>query len=93
MTAARRELSELEQTDLNAKLVFLAAHLKEEPEVSIEYFVPDERKAGGSYQAIVGAVRRISLPEHLMIMSSEETIRINDIVGITGAVFEEMQKE
>ena len=93
LTAARRELSELEQTDLNAKLVFLAAHLKEEPEVSIEYFVPDERKAGGSYQAIVGAVRRISLPEHLMIMSSEETIRINDIVGITGAVFEEMQKE
>lgn len=93
LTAERRELSELEQTDLNKKVAFLIAHLKELPEVSIEYYVPDERKSGGSYQAIVGAVKRISLPEHLMIMSSGETIRLDDIVGITVAVYDGMQKE
>ena len=31
------------------------------PEVAIEYFVPDERKAGGAYVTMTGVVRNISV--------------------------------
>ena len=48
LTAERRELDAQEAAELNRRLTDLAARLKDRPEVTIEYFVPDERKAGGA---------------------------------------------
>lgn len=90
LTEARRELSELEQTDLNEKLAFLAGHLKDKPEVSIEYFIADERKSGGAYQIVIGSVKRISLPERIITLSDGASIRMDDIVSITGNLFDSM---
>ena len=37
----------------------IVSMLPEHPSVTIEYFVPDEHKAGGSYQSYTGNVKRI----------------------------------
>ena len=45
---------------------FLLSKLSEQPHVTIEYFVPDEHKEGGSYQTYTGNVKRIDEYEQTM---------------------------
>lgn len=90
LTDEKRELCETEQTELNKRLIFLSARLKEQPEISIEYFVPDTRKVGGSYKLKIGVVRKITLPERILTMSDGETFSLDDIVAIGGSIFDSM---
>ena len=43
----------------NRKMELIVSMLPEHPSVTIEYFVPDRHKAGGSYQSYTGNVKRI----------------------------------
>lgn len=82
LTEQRRELSAQELAELNQRLCFLAEHLKDQPEVSIEYFVPDERKSGGTYQTVFGRVKKISETERLVTLQDGKVIPMDDIVGL-----------
>ena len=81
-TTERRELDAQEAAALNRRLTDLAARLKDRPEVTIEYFVPDERKAGGAYVTVTGRVRNISVPERLLVMEDETVIPLEDVVSV-----------
>ena len=48
LTESRPELDEQEQRIINEQLAFIVEYIKEDPEVSIKYFVPDKRKSGGA---------------------------------------------
>ena len=89
LTEPKRELSEHEQAKLNLRLNILASKLKENPEIRIEYFVPDEQKSGGAYVIISGTVVKLSLSARTIIMEDGSVIRIDDIAEITGAIFDE----
>ena len=52
------------------------------PEVAIEYFVPDERKADGAYVTMTGRVRHISVPEKTLVMEDGAVILLDDIASI-----------
>lgn len=82
LTEEKRELSTTEQVELNQQLCFLSEHPTEQPEISVKYFVPDERKSGGVYQTVVGKVRKIFVPERIIKMSCGESIRMDDIISI-----------
>ena len=58
LTAERRDLDAQEAEELNRRLTELAARLPERPEVTVEYFVPDDRKAGGAYVTVTDRVRQ-----------------------------------
>ena len=51
------ELTEDETLELNANLNLLLDSLDEQPQISVTYFVPDEKKSGGKYVEKVGVVR------------------------------------
>ena len=93
LTEEKRELSATEQAELNQRLIFLSGHLQDEPEVSIEYFVPDERKAGGAYRTVSGKVKKISVPERLVVLHDGMKIPLGDIVSLTGTLFDGMRQE
>ena len=82
LTAERRELDPQEAAELNCRLTELAARLKDRPEVTIEYFVPDERKAGGAYVSVTGVVRNISIAERIVALVNGDVIPIDDIVSL-----------
>ena len=82
LTAERRELDAQEAAELNRRLTDLAARLKDRPEVTIEYFVPDERKAGGAYVTVTGVVRNISVSERLLVMEDGTVISMEDVASI-----------
>ena len=52
-------LSESGNEEMNRKMDWIVSLLPEHPSVTIEYFVPDEHKEGGSYQNYTGNVKRI----------------------------------
>ena len=87
LTAERRELDAQEAEELNSRLTELAARLPDHPEVTVEYFVPDDRKAGGAYVTVTGRVRHISVPERTLVMEDGTEIPLEDIVSMTGEIF------
>ena len=84
LAAERRELDAQEAAELNRSLAELAARLKDRPEVTIEYFVPDGRKSGGAYVTVNGRVRHISVPEKTLVMEDGTVIPMDDVTALTG---------
>lgn len=82
LSVERRELDAQEAEELNRRLVALIARLSERPEVTIEYFVPDERKAGGAYVTVTGVVRHIPIAERVLVMEDETAIPLEDIDSV-----------
>jgi hypothetical protein len=58
-------------------------HPQEERKVTITYFVPDERKAGGSYPSIKGILHKINEYERMLIMKDGMMIPIDRIKDIS----------
>lgn len=71
----------------NEKLQIINEHLKEHPNVSITYFKPDEKKAGGSYVTLTERVKKIDQYEHTIVMANEVRILIEDILDMQGEIF------
>lgn len=82
LTTERRELDAQEAAELNRRLTDLAARLKDRPEVTIEYFVPDNRKAGGAHVTVAGRVRNISVAERLLVMEDGTAIPMEDVASV-----------
>ena len=82
LTAEKRELDAQEAEELNRRLASPIAHLPDRPEATIEYFVPDDRKAGGAYVSVTGRVRHISVPERTLVMEDGTVILIDDIAAL-----------
>ena len=83
LTESRPELDEQEQRAINEKLSFIAAHLKEQPIVRIQYFVPDERKSGGAIVEVSGIVKKISDADATITLTDGCKIRLSDIVDLS----------
>lgn len=83
LTASRITLDESEIARVDAALQRLRELLPQAPAVSITYFVPDERKAGGSYQTVTGTVRRIDTVNGVLLLTDRREIPIADIFDIS----------
>ena len=77
------DLGESDNEELNRKMELLLSKLSEQPNVTIEYFVPDEHKEGGSYQSYTGHVKRIDEYEQTMVMTDGKKIFLRMITNIT----------
>lgn len=88
LTEQKIEQSEDMISLLNEKLQMVADNLG--TEVTITYFVPDERKSGGAYVSHTGTVRRIDDYEHTLVMTDKTVIPIEQISEIESELFGEM---
>ena len=75
-------LSEDFIAQLDAKLNIISVNIGTGQVVSITYFVPDEKKAGGAYVTRSGPVKKIDEYEHTVIMTDNTVIPINHIKNI-----------
>ena len=82
LTASRITLDESEIARVDAALQRLRELLPQAPAVSITYFVPDERKAGGSYQTVTGTARRIDTANGVLLLTDQRAIPIPDILDV-----------
>lgn len=82
LTDSRITLDESEMARVDDALQRLRELLPQAPAVSITYFVPDERKAGGSYQTITGTARRIDTVNGVVLLTDQRAIPIPDIFDV-----------
>ena len=87
LTTQQRELDEVEKAELDRRVGILAAHLREKPVVTVEYFVPDTLKSGGAYVSKSGALVRISPVRKTLTLADGTSIRFKDVVGIESDLF------
>ena len=83
LTDSKIELSEEELQALNMKYNALIEQLDKQPEVKFLYFVPDEKKTGGSYVTVTGIVRKVDKFKRVIILQSGETIQMDNVIDIS----------
>ena len=72
LTDARLELSEDMKTILNEKMQMIVDNMDADPIVTITYFVPDKKKAGGAYVDVTGIVKEIDEYERCIVMTDKK---------------------
>ena len=87
LTDARIELDEEALTALDMKYQLLMDAFDDVPEVTITYFQPDERKAGGKYITATGAVKKVDDFERRITMQDGAKIPMDDVLSIEGELF------
>lgn len=86
-TDGKEILSDEVIAGLNEKLRVIAENIGKGQMVTITYFMPDERKAGGAYVTHSGVVKRIDEYEHTVIMTDGAEIPIGQISEIESELF------
>lgn len=83
LTDSRAELTEDEMSELNANLNRLLDSLDEQPQISVTYFVPDEKKSGGKYVEKVGVVRIYDSYVGELVFTDGVRIAVADMSALT----------
>jgi len=89
LTTEKIELTEEEKSVLDQKQKILLERIAEHPEITVTYFLPDDRKNGGSYTTVTGNFKRIDDVSHVILLTDGTGISIDDILKIDSVVFEE----
>ena len=91
LTDERIELDEEALTTLDMKYQLLMDALDDAPVVTITYFQPDERKAGGKYITATGAVKKVDDFERRITTQDGSKIPMDDVLSIDGELFSSLE--
>ena len=87
LTDKRIELTEDSRAILDRKQQFLVDNLADYPEVSVTYFVPDERKSGGAYVTVTGRVKKVDDYQRLLTLTDGTKIPLDEILDMESELF------
>lgn len=93
LTDAFVDLDETMKAGLDEKLVLIMEKLNEKPQVTITYFLKDERKSGGSYEISEGWIRKVDFYERVIVMGDQSRILIDNVVDIESELFARISSE
>jgi len=82
LTDERKELSDDMLETLSMKLGMLEDVIADRPEVSVTYFQKDEKKEGGAYITVTGALKKIDYYDGVIVLVNGKKINIRDILDI-----------
>ena len=83
LTAPPVELTENEEQRLNDVYRTLQDHISRQPRVTVTYFQPDYRKAGGAYITLTAPVKKVDAYTQSITLTTGEIIPMSRIVSIT----------
>jgi len=86
-------LDENAKAMLDGKLLIIADHIAEHPEITVTYFEPDKKKSGGAYVSVTGQVKEIDEYERVVRLCDGLKIPTRQIFGIASVLFVELGYE
>ena len=93
MTQNEKELSSDLQEAINKKLTFCRRHQEDHPRLTLTFFVPDEKKDGGTYVTAIGNLENIDTQFcHLIFRNDQDaiiTVPFDNITDIDAPAFED----
>ncbi len=88
LTEEKSELGEETQAILDRKQRYLAEIIDTKPEITVTYFVPDEKKSGGAYSTVTGFLKRIDECGRVLVLTDGRKIQLDAIFDIESDEFE-----
>ncbi len=89
LTEGYSELEDEQIDEINHILNHLAKHLADRPEITLTYFLPDAKKAGGSYNTITGIVKAIDQIHQQLRFENELSVSFYQITKIEPSISSE----
>ena len=85
LTDTQLELEEYDNQRLQDILMRLAAQGAKRPAITVIYFKPDERKAGGAYHTLTGNLKTIDEATHSLVMADGIRIPLGSVLDLEEA--------
>lgn len=82
LTESRAETSEMQLYKLNGTVQSIMENIKNRPLAEIKLFIPDRKKAGGSYEIISGNIRAVDTCQREIIFTDGRRIDMDMICDI-----------
>ena len=89
VTDHRIELDEDAKEQLDQTLQLLLERIDEQPEITVTWFSPDKKKAGGQYHTATGKLKRIDTQESRLILTDGNQIPLEDLLEIRSESFQD----
>ena len=83
LTETKVELSDELKNDLNQKINFIKNNIKVHPEITIKYFVRDNKKSGGIYKSLTSIIKKVDNFNKCLIFADNTNVYFDDIISIT----------
>lgn len=81
-TDERIDLDEDSRNALDRTLANVRECVAEHPLVTVTYFQPDERKAGGQYVTVQGRVKKLKESPQRLVLEGEMEIALREVVAL-----------
>ena len=88
LTERRMELDEDTRAELDRKQAVLLEHMDEQPEITVTWFQPDEKKDGGAYLTATGRLKKLRELERLLVLADGTEIPLEDVVALESGIFQ-----
>ena len=89
LTDQKMELDEDTKAELDRRQVVLLEHISEQPEITVTWFQPDERKDGGAYLTATGRLKKQDEIQRVLVLMDGTKIPLEDVVGLESELFQE----
>ena len=92
LTEEKILLDEYEKQRIDEKLQKIRDDLQEKgkeekPRISVTFFLPDQKKAGGSYVTVTGQVKKMDTYKQQLLLTDGSAIPFQEIVELEGDLF------
>ena len=89
VTDRRIELDEDAKEQLDQTLQLLLERIDEQPEITVTWFSPDKKKAGGQYHTATGQLKRIDSREGRLTLTDGNQTPLEDLLEIRSESFQD----
>lgn len=88
LTDRKIELDEDTRAELDRRQAILLEHISEQPEVTVTWFRPDEKKDGGAYLTTTGRLKKIDQVERVLVLTDGARIPLDDVAALESGCFQ-----
>ena len=88
LTEQKIELDEDTRAELDRRQAVLLEHIAEQPEVTVTWFCPDEKKSGGAYVVTTGKLKKVDNDAGTLKLADGLTISLDEIVDLQCELFQ-----
>ena len=88
LTERQIELDEDAWAELDRRQAILLEHIDEQPEITITWFQPDEKKDGGAYLTTTGRLKKFRELERILLLTDGTEIPLQDVVALESDIFQ-----
>ena len=87
LTDRRIELDEDTKAELDRRQAVLLERISEQPEITVTWFQPDERKEGGAYLTLSGQLKKVDSITRTLSLTDGTEIPLDDVLELESDCF------